>query len=121
MDATDGILLQWYSGFDGALCSLVDDPHACTCDNVELPDYPNWHNNTADPEKAGLLYGYIMAEGHGSNLWPQTWPVRCQSCGPNVIMPNGTVGNLPCYRPGDDWYDPAASTYAHKTAYANYT
>jgi len=34
MEMVDGVLLQWYSGFDASLCTLSDDPHACSCDNV---------------------------------------------------------------------------------------
>ena len=34
LDLADGILLQWYSGFDAALCLHSADPHACSCDNV---------------------------------------------------------------------------------------
>merc|ERR1719456_1724742 len=33
LDLADGILLQWYSGFDAALCQHSSDPKACTCDN----------------------------------------------------------------------------------------
>lgn len=29
LEAADGMLLQWYSGFDAGLCGLVDDPSAC--------------------------------------------------------------------------------------------
>jgi len=109
LEGTDGMLLQWYSGFDGSLCSLVDDPHACTCDNIEVPDYPNWFNNTAGgPEVAGLLYLYLMPDGAGTNVFPSEWPVRCQSCGPDVILPNGTIGDLKCYPDGEDYMLPGS-------------
>ena len=36
-------------------------------------------------------------------------------------MPNGTIGDLPCYPPGEDWYDPAAYVAAHQAAYRNYS
>merc|ERR1712193_330705 len=43
LDLADGILLQWYSGFDAALCENTYSPSskACTCDNVPADDYPN--------------------------------------------------------------------------------
>merc|ERR1712139_18339 len=34
LDLADGILLQWYSGFDAALCANSPNPKACTCDNM---------------------------------------------------------------------------------------
>ena len=95
LEAADGMLLQWYSGFDAGLCGLVDDPHGCTCDNMEVPDYPNWHNNTQwGPEVSGMLYNYGLTDAVGSNTFPTRFPVRCQSCGPNVFLPNGTRGHL---------------------------
>jgi len=117
LQATDGMLLQWYSGFDGSLCVLVDDPHACTCDNVEVPDYPNWDNNTKDgPEKAGVMYVWV-----GKNIWPSRWPTRCQACGPDVMLPNGTIGDLQCYPDGEDYFDPDAQLQEHQRAYRNYS
>lgn len=53
LEMVDGVLLQWYSGFDAGLCSRQDDPKSCTCDNVEVPGYENWYNNTQDPDMAG--------------------------------------------------------------------
>merc|ERR1712159_496999 len=43
LDLADGILLQWYSGFDAALCENTYSPSskACTCDNTPAADYPN--------------------------------------------------------------------------------
>lgn len=58
LEMADGVLLQWYSGFDAALCINSKDPKACTCDNIELEDYPNIHNNTKDADKPGLFYNY---------------------------------------------------------------
>jgi len=50
---------------------FTDDPHACTCDNVETPDYPNWHNNTKDgPEISGMLMQYVNIDAAGSNIFP---------------------------------------------------
>jgi len=106
LEMADGILLQWYSGFDASLCQLSDDPKACTCDNVQLEDYPNIYNNTKDPNVAGVYYQYLYTDHAGLNLYPQTQPVRCQACGPNTIMPNGTRVDLKCYKDGDDWYMP---------------
>lgn len=110
LDMADSILLQWYSGFDAALCGNSDDPKACTCDNVEVEDYPNMYNNTKDPKKPGVLYQYFMMDDFGGNMYPQVWPARCQGCGNNTIMPNGTRMNFPCYRPGDDWFMPGNVT-----------
>merc|ERR1711939_892907 len=110
MEMVDGVLLQWYSGFDASLCVLSDDPHACSCDNVELMDeenyYPNVHNNSRHgPDKTGFLYAYKDYESQGGNMWPSTWPARCQGCGKNVILEDGTRGEFPCVPPGsgEDW------------------
>merc|ERR1719238_2684312 len=48
LDLADGILLQWYSGFDAALCANSDNPADCQCNNVPDADYPNVLNNTRD-------------------------------------------------------------------------
>lgn len=111
LDATDGMLLQWYSGFDGSLCGLVDDPHACTCDNIEVPDYPNWFNNSVDPEVAGLLYMYVrMGTPPGSNIFPSAFPVRCAACGKDIIWPNGTIADMKCHPDGEDYMLPGDRT-----------
>ena len=34
LDIVDGVLLQWYSGFDATLCMNSPDPQACSCNNV---------------------------------------------------------------------------------------
>lgn len=123
----DGILLQWYSGFDAALCLNSKDPNACTCDNIELEDYPNIYNNTKDPKIPGVFYNYFDEDDFGGNMYPQTFPTRCQACGNNTIMPNGTVMNFPCYRPGDDWFMPGNVTKypelveSHNEHMRNYT
>jgi len=70
LEMADSMLLQWYSGFDAALCMNSDDPHACSCDNVELEDYPNWFNNTKDPHHAGVFYNYFMEDDFGGNMYP---------------------------------------------------
>jgi hypothetical protein len=66
----DGVLLQWYSGFDATLCSNSKDPKACTCDNIELEDYPNIYNNTKDPKVPGVFYNYFMEDDFGGNMYP---------------------------------------------------
>merc|ERR1712193_592723 len=55
LDLADGILLQWYSGFDAALCENTYSPSskACTCDNIPAADYPNVLDSTKDA--GGLL------------------------------------------------------------------
>jgi len=123
----DSMLLQWYSGFDATLCTNSKDPKKCACNNVELEDYPNIYNNTKDPKVAGVFYNYFMEDDFGGNMYPQWWPTRCQACGNNTIMPNGTVMNFPCYRPGDDWFMPGNVTKypelikSHNEHMKNYT
>jgi len=111
MEMVDSILLQWYSGFDASLCTNVDDPKACTCDNVELMDeenyYPNVHNNTRHgPNQSGFLYQYVDFEKQGGNMWPSQFNVRCQSCGKNVILPDGSKGEFKCAPDGEMWAIP---------------
>merc|ERR1712224_871025 len=102
LDMADGILLQWYSGFDASLCSITNDPKDCTCDNKPDPDY----NNTITL-KDGLISSYWSTHpGVGGNMFPQTYPLRCQACGKNVLLPNGTRGDLPCAPADDIWYRP---------------
>jgi hypothetical protein len=40
------------------------------------------------------------------NFFPSTFPVRCQACGKNVIMPDGSRGDLPCADDDETWYVP---------------
>jgi hypothetical protein len=100
---------------------------ACTCDNVELDDYPNIMNNTKDPKVPGTFYNYFAMDNFGGNHYPQWFPTRCQACGNNTIMPNGTKMNFPCYRPGDDWFMPGNVTKypelveSHNEHMRNYT
>merc|ERR1711912_182000 len=54
LDLADGILLQWYSGFDAALCENTWPSKSCTCDNIPADDYPNVLDSTKDA--GGLLY-----------------------------------------------------------------
>jgi hypothetical protein len=105
LQIVDGVLLQWYSGFDAALCIYSDDPKACTCDNEPDEDYPNVLNVSN-----GLIASYYYANGAGGNMFPTTFPVRCQACGVNVIMPNGTRGNLSCSPADEAWFTPGDGT-----------
>jgi len=106
LEMVDGVLLQWYSGFDAALCMMSDDPKACTCDNVPDSDYPN----TVNVSKDGLISSYYFAEGAGGNMFPTTFPVRCQACGANVTFPNGTRGYWPCSPKDEAWFTPGDGT-----------
>lgn len=120
LEIVDGVLLQWYSGFDASLCLNSKDPKACTCDNVPDLDYNNTVNATSD----GLISSYYFAAGAGGNMFPTTFPVRCQACGKNVILPNGTRGDLPCAPADEQWFTPGdgtknASIYADHAAKLN--
>jgi len=122
LDMADAILLQWYSGFDASLCSLTNDPKHCQCDNKPDADYPN----TLTLED-GLISAYWTTQPEvGGNMFPQSYPVRCQACGKNVSLPNGTYGDLPCAPEDDQWFR-AAQTEAdeasteHKQKLLNYT
>ena len=113
----DGVLLQWYSGFDAALCHNSPNK-ACQCDNIQPEGYPNTINISD-----GLIMSYYDVDGVGGNMFPSTFPVRCQACGPNVLLPNGTRGNLPCAPKTEAWFEPGNNTGVterHKAAYANY-
>ena len=104
LDMADGILLQWYSGFDASLCDHSDDPKACTCDNVPDKDYPNTiHSNVT----GGIVLPWQTYWNISGNSFPSELPVRCQACGKNVWLPDGTRGDLPCVPKGEDWYVPA--------------
>jgi hypothetical protein len=122
MDQIDGVLLQWYSGFDAALCRHSPDAKVCACNNVPDADYPNVINITN-----GMISSYYYDAGAGGNMFPTTFPVRCQACGDNVLLPNGTFGNLPCAPSGEDWYKPGdgtkdpSITQSHIAGAQNYT
>merc|ERR1712118_69903 len=105
LDLADGILLQWYSGFDAALCDATFPSKSCTCDNVPAADYPNVLDSTKDA--GGLLVSAWQTYWNISgNFFPSTFPVRCQACGKNVILPDGTRGDLPCAS-DDEWFVPS--------------
>jgi len=106
LDLADGILLQWYSGFDAALCKHMPlDSKACTCDNIPADDYPNVLN-TKD-YGGQLMAAWQTYWNISGNFFPTTFPVRCQACGKNVILPNGTRGDLPCASEQETWYMPS--------------
>jgi len=123
LEMSDGILLQWYSGFDASLCLHSDDPTSCTCHNEELPDYPNVVKvKHEDGRSDGMLTWW-----GGSNIFSTSFPVRCQACGPNVLLPDGTRGNFPCAPPDEEYFrmgnvtkDPSLIT-EHNERAANYT
>merc|ERR550514_2288886 len=113
LDLADGILLQWYSGFDAALCQHSSDPKACTCDNQPAADYPNVldHERDAGGQLMAAWQTYWNVSG---NFFPSTYPVRCQACGKNVILEDGSRGDLSCVMTGDarkdtleQWYVPS--------------
>jgi len=128
LDLADGILLQWYSGFDSSLCSLTGNPKDCQCDNQPDPDYPNVLNVSNGD---GLISSYWTTHpGVGGNMFPQTFPIRCQACGKNVLLPDGTKGDLPCAPEDDMWFEPTEKrneqgtsdkTEEHKQRLLNYT
>jgi len=105
LDLVDGVMLQWYSGFDAALCQNSDDPKACTCDNQPDADYPN----TLTLEDGLLASYYDIGINETGNMFPKQFNVRCQACGTNVILPNGTRGNLSCASPNETWFVPGAN------------
>merc|ERR1719359_2745162 len=108
LDLADGILLQWYSGFDAALCENTYSPSskACTCDNIPAADYPNVLNSTRDA--GGLLVSAWQTFWNVSgNFFPSTFPVRCQACGKQVIMPDGSKQDVPCSDADEEWFVPS--------------
>merc|ERR1719262_808023 len=106
LDLADGILLQWYSGFDAALCDATWPSKSCTCDNVPAADYPNVLDSTRDA--GGLLSSAWQTYWNISgNFFPSTFPVRCQACGKNVILPDGTRGDMPCASDDEQWFVPS--------------
>jgi hypothetical protein len=105
LEMADSVLLQWYSGFDASLCENSDDPNRCKCDNIPSDDYPNVLNASN-----GLISAYYDTAKGGGNMFPSTFPVRCQACGKNVTLPNGTYGEFPCAPKGEDWFVPGNTT-----------
>ena len=103
LDMCDAVLLQWYSGFDASLCRHTDDPTACTCDNKPADDYPNWVNVS---QANGLLSQYYDTPAGAGNMFPSMLPVRCEACGANVTLPNGTKANIPCGPKDEEWFTP---------------
>jgi len=110
LDVVDGILLQWYSGFDAGLCAQPStDKMACACNNVPDKDYPNTLNVTNGD---GMIANYWSSKsGVGGYHFPETFPVRCQACSNDpthkVRLPDGSMGINRCSTEQDDWYEPA--------------
>jgi len=90
--------------------------------------YPNVHNNTRHgPSQTGFLYQYIDFESQGGNMWPSQMNVRCQTCGKNVILPDGTKGEFKCAPDGEEWALPGnINKYPelitqHQSGFKNYS
>ena len=108
LDLADGIMLQWYSGFDAALCSNTGNVADCQCNNVPDADYPNVLDNKKDAG-GNLMAAWQTYWNVSGNMFPSSYPVRCQACGENVILPNGTRGDLPCAPQEEQWYTPSTT------------
>jgi len=110
LDLADGILLQLYSGFDAALCKNTDDPTNCACTNVPDDDYPNIVKSSDTGDL--LVAAWQTYWNISGNMFPTSYPVRCQACGADVVLPDGTRGNLSCFPEGEDWYVPSTKRSA---------
>jgi hypothetical protein len=109
LDLADHIMLQWYSGYDAALCQNSDDPMACMCDNQPADGYPNVINTTNTV--GGLITSWYDTNTGSGNMFPSQYPVRCQACGKNVTRPDGTKGEYKCAgTKGEDWFVPDMKT-----------
>jgi hypothetical protein len=109
LDLADGVLLQWYSGFDAALCRNSDDPMACACDNVPADDYPNVVNASDQL----VHYPWQTQWNLTGNSFPSTFPLRCQACGKNVLRKDNSTGKwewgeLACAPEDEQYYIPCA-------------
>lgn len=114
-DLVDGYLLQWYSGFDAALCKHTKDPKACSCDNVPDEDYPNVLNLSN-----GLLVSYWNQNKTSGNMFPTEYPIRCGGC-------TGTKdgdGTKACAKPEETWFEACGNSSQcvaeHKRGLENY-
>jgi len=105
LDLADGILLQWYSGFDAALCEATYPSKSCTCDNIPADDYPN----VLESDKYGglLVSAWQTYWNISGNFFPSSFPIRCQACGKNVIMPDGSRADVPCAPADEEWFVPS--------------
>jgi len=109
LELADGILLQWYSGFDAALCRNSKDPQACSCDNVPNDDYPNIVNASKDL----IVLPWQTQWNLTGNSFPTTFPLRCQACGKDVYRKDNKTGKwgwgeLACAPKEEQWYTPCA-------------
>jgi GTPase SAR1 family protein len=109
LDMADGITLQWYSGFDAALCRNSKDPKACSCDNKPVDDYPNIVNASEQL----LIFPWQTQWNLTGNSFPTTFPLRCQACGKDVLRKdthgNWTWGELACAPKEEQWYTACAT------------
>ena len=88
----------------------------CACNNKPRPNYPNLVSNTAEKlDTSGELYTGVM--------WPTSIPVRCQVCGDDVILPDGTKGHFPCAPAGEDWLylNESMNSDLNHAGWVNYT
>jgi hypothetical protein len=121
LEMADSVLLQWYSGFDASLCENSDDPNRCKCDNIEVDGYPN----VLDVKTDGMFSAFYDTDKGDGNMFPSTYPVRCQACGKNVTLKDGTYGEFPCHADGEDWFvaggNDSATAKAHNDGLVNYS
>jgi hypothetical protein len=104
LDLADNVMLQWYSGFDAALCRHSDDPKTdCGCNNKPKKGYENIVNAT----ESLLVAPWQTYWNVSGNSFPTTYPLRCQGCGDDVLRPDGTFGKFPCAPEEEQWYTPS--------------
>jgi hypothetical protein len=94
----------------------------CACSNIPDTDYPN----VLDVAHGDGLISHKWSTGPGvgryqGNMFPTTFPVRCQACGKNVTLVDGSKGSFPCAPEGEDWLIPTDSSANHKTKLDLYT
>jgi hypothetical protein len=109
LDMCDGILLQWYSGFDAALCRNSKDPKACSCDNTPAKDY----QNVVNASEQLLVLPWQTLWNLTGNSFPTTFPLRCQACGKDVYRKDKSTGEWgwgeePCAPKEEEWYVPCS-------------
>jgi len=113
MDVADGVLLQWYSGFDASLCKH-GPAGSCSCNNVPDKDYPNELNLSN-----GLITSYWSINGSDGNMFPTTFPIRCEAC-------SGTSGPNACSSKEEAWFkvcneNQTTCVDSHKAGLQNYS
>jgi hypothetical protein len=110
LDLADGVLLQWYSGFDAALCRNSKDPKACSCDNTPAADYPN----VVNASEQLIHYPWQTNWNLTGNAFPTTFPLRCQGCGADVYRKDNATGEwgwgeLACAPKDEEWFTPCSN------------